>query len=159
MKHPMTSTWDIAKTSQWYVCLTSWSQRKRRDKVQRVSNNNIPLGCLYDLSNYSQIKQSMTSWWYVAKTSQGYFSTMSHKNVEVTSHSYLNMTSHKYISSSKSQMKHPMISWWYVSTKSLKYVARTPCYSSCLRRCQVMLSWSPTGRLHLNLKSNKLYYL
>ena len=76
MKHPMTSRWNFAKTSQWYVSTTSYLER--HNNVSKGRNDNAPSLRLHDVSNKSQMKHPTTSQWYVTKTSQWYVSTTSH---------------------------------------------------------------------------------
>ena len=144
MKYPITSQWYIAKMSLWYVFTTSWSRKKRPKKVPRVSNNDIPLVCLHDLSNYSKTNHATTSWSYVAKTLNW--------NLKGT-------WTWRPMSASLQANPKWNNQWRLGGTPppNLSITLLRRPVSMSLRRCQIILSWSPTGRLHLNLTSNNLY--
>ena len=97
MKHPTTSQWNVAKTSQQYVFMVSYWYAVRTSQgdvmkmphqqvsttSQQVSNeipnnvsgvriHDVPLVRLYDVSCNSQMKHPITSLWYVSTTSRSY---------------------------------------------------------------------------------------
>lgn len=67
--------------------------KERDENVSKVCKNDLPLVCLYGVSNQSQMKYPMTPRWYVSTTCLNYVSTTLCEYVSTTFSTYIAMTS------------------------------------------------------------------
>ena len=111
MKHPMTSQWNVAKTSQSYSSKTSyWNVVTTSQGTQwRRPISTSP----------RHLKQ-------VSNEKLNGVSVVRHQDVSVVLIHDVPLV-HLCDVSCNSQMKHPITSLWYVSRNSRSYVVGTPC--------------------------------
>ena len=111
MKHPMTSSWNVAKTFQWFV-----STRSYLNIV--TTSQKFVTRCLISTSS-RRLKE-------VSNETPSDLSVVRYQDVSVVRIHDVPLA-RLYDVSCKSQIKHPKTLLWYVSTTSRSYVFATSC--------------------------------